>query len=54
MPKKIDRVVIDTNLWISFLISKSFLKLDEKIQKGTVKVIFSAKLVDEFLAVRID
>ncbi len=51
MAKKVDRVVIDTNLWISFLISKDFKELDKQIKKGKVKLIFSVELIDEFLTV---
>lgn len=51
MPKKVDRIVIDTNLWISFLLNKDFKKLDEQIKKGNVKLIFSVELIDEFLTV---
>ena len=51
MAKKVDRLIIDTNLWISFLISKDLKKLDEKIKKGKVRLIFSVELIDEFLTV---
>src|SRR5258706_12742243 len=51
MAKKVDRVVIDTNLWISFLIGKDFNELDKQIKKGKVKLIFSVELIDEFLTV---
>lgn len=51
MPKKVDRLVVDTNLWISFLIKKDFKKLDSKIKNGKAKLIFSVELLDEFLTV---
>lgn len=51
MPKKVDRLVVDTNLWISFLIKNDFKKLDDKIKKGKVKFVFSVELLDEFLTV---
>lgn len=51
MAKKVDRIIIDTNLWISFLISKDLKKLDEKIKKGKVRLVFSVELIDEFLTV---
>jgi putative PIN family toxin of toxin-antitoxin system len=51
MPKRVDRLVIDTNLWISFLIKKDFKKLEDKIKKGKVKIVFSIELLDEFLTV---
>lgn len=51
MTSKTDRVVIDTNLWISFLITKDFKKLDGKIKSGRVKLLFSLELIEEFLTV---
>ena len=51
MAKKAERVIIDTNLWISFLIKNDFKKLDEKIRDGKIKLVFSVDLIDEFLKV---
>lgn len=51
MAKKPDRIIIDTNLWISFLITKDFKKLDEKILTGKVRILFSLELIEEFLTV---
>lgn len=51
MAKRVDRIIVDTNLWISFLIRKDFRKLDEKIKQGKVTVVFSVELIDEFLTV---
>ncbi len=51
MPNKVTRVIIDTNLWISFLITKDFSKLDKLLLKNTVKLVFSQELLDEFLEV---
>lgn len=51
MPKRADRIVIDTNLWISFLITKDFRKLDEKIKKRKIRIFFSLDSIDEFLTV---
>jgi len=51
MPNKISRVIIDTNLWISFLITKDFSKLDKLLLKNKVKLVFSQELLDEFLEV---
>lgn len=47
-PKK---VIIDTNLWISFLISKNYTQLDEIIFSGKCILIFSQELLDEFINV---
>jgi putative PIN family toxin of toxin-antitoxin system len=51
MPKRADRVIIDTNLWISFLITKDLRTLDTRIKTGKIKIIFSLDLIDEFLAI---
>jgi len=51
MPDKVNRVIIDTNLWISFLITKDFTKLDEIIFSRNCILIFSKELLTEFLDV---
>jgi uncharacterized protein len=51
MAKRPDRIIIDTNLWISYLITKDFKNLDNKIITEKVKVIFSLELIEEFLSV---
>lgn len=51
MPNKVSRIVIDTNLWISFLITKDFSKLDEIIFSRRCILIFSDELLHEFIEV---
>jgi len=51
MPNKVVRIIIDTNLWISFLITKDLSKLDKLLLKNTVRLVFSQELLDEFLEV---
>lgn len=51
MPKSEIRVVIDTNVWISFLIGKTLAGLAEAIINERVKILFSEELVDELLEV---
>lgn len=51
MAKKAERIIIDTNLWISYLITKDLKNLDNKIITGKIKVIFSLELIEEFLSV---
>lgn len=51
MANKPDKLVIDTNLWISFLISNSYSKLDKLIQANKVIIVFSDELLEEFLDV---
>ena len=51
MQNKVCRIIIDTNLWISFLITRDFTKLDEIIFSRRSILVFSQELLDEFLAV---
>ncbi len=45
------RIILDTNLWISFLISKKYPDFDELIKWEEVTLIFSHELLEEFLEV---
>lgn len=45
------RVILDTNLWISFLISKRLKKIDALFDQEGIVLIFSEELLDEFLEV---
>ncbi|MFZ2783798.1 MAG: putative toxin-antitoxin system toxin component, PIN family [Sediminibacterium sp.] len=51
MQKKVSRIIIDTNLWVSFLITKDFTKLDEIIFSKQGILVFSQELLDEFIEV---
>jgi len=51
MENESKKVIIDTNLWISFLISKNYTSLDEILFSGNCVLIFSEELLDEFLTV---
>ncbi len=51
MPNNVRRIVIDTNLWISFLITKDLDKLDELIFSRKAVLVFSQELLCEFLEV---
>ncbi len=51
MQNKVSRIIIDTNLWISFLITRDFNKLDDIIFSRNGILVFSQELLDEFLAV---
>lgn len=51
MRNRVSRIIIDTNLWISFLITKDFTKLDEIIFSRKGMLVFSQELLDEFLEV---
>jgi hypothetical protein len=45
------KIIIDTNLWISFLLTKQFAFLDNLLTKRKVKLIFSDELLAEFYEV---
>ena len=51
MPKLKDRVIIDTNLWISFLINKDYSKLDKILSDKLATLLYSQELIDEFIDV---
>ena len=51
MTNKPIKLVVDTNLWISFLISRSYAKLDKILKAGLVRLIFSTELIEEFIEV---
>ena len=45
------RIILDTNLWISFLITKNHTKLSLLLISGQVMLIFSTELLSEFISV---
>jgi putative PIN family toxin of toxin-antitoxin system len=49
--EKRNRIIIDTNLWISFLLTKQFSFLDNFLESGKIQLIFSQELLDEFMDV---
>lgn len=51
MRRKASRIILDTNLWISFLISRDFSKLDELLFTKSCTLVFSQELIDEFIIV---
>ena len=50
MPKATDRIIIDTNLWISYLLTK-YPKLDRLIADNLTTLLFSEDLITEFIEV---
>ncbi len=48
MQNKVTKIIIDTNPWISFLITKDFDKLDEIIFSHNGILVFSQELLDYF------
>jgi putative PIN family toxin of toxin-antitoxin system len=53
MREKKDRLVIDTNLWISYLLGLNFGSLTDSIQNRLIILLFSKELLDEFLVVAV-
>ncbi len=52
MPAKTKhRVIIDTNLWISFLLTSDYSKIDPLFSSEHIVLLFSQELVDEFIEV---
>ena len=51
MQKRTSRVIIETNLWISFLITNNFDQLDKIIFSDKCKIFFSEELLAEFIEV---
>ncbi len=51
MSKIKNKIIIDTNLWISFLLSKNYGKLDKLFNSDSLILLFSRELLDEFVEV---
>ena len=51
MPKRKSRIVIDTNIWISFLLTKDFSAFDKIVSSANLTLLFSSKLLEEFVEV---
>lgn len=45
------RAILDTNLWISYLISKRLSKVDELFERNDLVLLFSEELLEEFVEV---
>ena len=48
---KSKRIILDTNLWIYFLISNNLSKIDDPLLKGEIRILFSQELLEEFIEV---
>jgi len=51
MPEIKHRIVIDTNLWISFLLTRSLSKLDQLFLDDKLVLLVSEELIDEIIEV---
>lgn len=45
------KVILDTNLWISFLISKKFGQIDKLVKEQKITLAFSNESIEEFIEV---
>ena len=45
------KIIIDTNLWISFLLSKKFDFIGRLLDSGKVELVFCDELIDELMDV---
>jgi putative PIN family toxin of toxin-antitoxin system len=51
MPQRKERVVIDTNIFISFLINRDYSKLDKILFENNATLLLSNELIDELISV---
>jgi putative PIN family toxin of toxin-antitoxin system len=51
MASKLLKVIIDTNLWISYLITKSHSQIDRLLTNKKIRIVFSEELLTEFFDV---
>jgi len=47
MHRRKNRIIIDTNLWISFILTGDFSKLDKVIRDKSTVLLFSIELLEE-------
>jgi len=45
------RIIIDTNLWISFLLTSDYSKADQLFADNAITLLFSQELIEEFTEV---
>jgi uncharacterized protein len=51
MVLKNHRIILDTNIWISYLITKNHSLLDELLINQQITILFSEELLNEFFEV---
>ena len=51
MPEEKHRVVIDTNLWLSFLLTRDFIKLGRLMSSNRTTLLVSQELLEEIVEV---
>ena len=51
MPNQKNRVIVDSNIWISFLLTGTFSQLENLILNTDVTILYSEELINEFVEV---
>ncbi len=51
MPNERHRAIFDTNIWVSFLLTSDFSKIDHLFKSNELTLLFSQELLDEFIEV---
>jgi putative PIN family toxin of toxin-antitoxin system len=51
MAKALFKVILDTNLWISYLISNRLISIDSLLEQGSIELLFSEESLEEFVEV---
>lgn len=51
MPEEKHRVIVDTNLWISFLLTRDFSRLDRLLSADRITLLMSQELLEELVEV---
>lgn len=49
--RRSSKVIIDTNIWVSFLLTNGYSKLDPLFADEQIKLLFSQELLGEFIEV---
>lgn len=51
MPKQKSRIIVDTNLWISILLTQDYLKFDSLLDDQNITLLFNEELLNELIEV---
>ena len=51
MPAEKHKLILDTNLWISFLLTSNYTRLDQLLADNRATLLFSQELLNEFITV---
>lgn len=49
--RKANKIVIDTNIWISFLVGKHIARMEDIIFEHDLNILYSEELLDEIMSV---